>query len=293
MNWRKELKGKVKTLESLSRHTTFQIGGRAEFFIEPRDTSDLKLLITQAKRYRMPVLVIGAGSNILVSDKGIKAIVLHLNSPFFKRTSYGRNYLEVGSGLMLGQLILDAKNHGLSGLEFLAGIPGTVGGALAMNAGAWGRNIADTVQSVSVMDCHGKPKTLAKGKIKFGYRKSSLARYIILSARLRLAKKTKKEINVSIKKSLEYRRTAQDTSAPNAGCIFKNPLGKSAGRLIDLCGLKGEKIGGACVSERHANFILNQDNASSGDVLKLMGLIKKRVKGKFRVTLEPEIKIWG
>jgi len=293
MNWQRGLKGRVKAQESLSRRTTFKIGGLAEFFVEPRDSADLKLLILAAKSSKVPILVIGAGSNILVSDRGVKAIVLRLNATLFKRISYSRNVMEAGSGLMLGHLILAAGNHGLSGLEFLAGIPGTVGGALAMNAGAWGRSISDLVEKVRVMDYNGTTKTLGRKDIKFAYRRCSLTGYIILSARLKLVKKTKKEINENIKKFLGYRRNTQDTSLPNAGCIFKNPPANSAGRLIDLCGLKGKRIGGACVSQRHANFILNQGNASAGDVLKLMRLIRKRVKDKFKVTLEPEIKIWG
>lgn len=293
MNWWKDLKGKIKTREPLKKHSTFKIGGRAEFFIEPKDTDALKLLLALAKRYNIPLLIIGAGSNILISDKGVKAIVLRLGSPFFKEVFRKRNYLEAGSGLMLGRLLLVAKNHGLSGLEFLAGIPGTVGGALAMNAGAWGKNIAEVVEKVKVMDYNGKTKILAKKDIKFTYRSSGLAKYIILSATFKLEKKDKKEIADEIKKYLTYRRNNQDTSFPNAGCIFKNPGGESAGRLIDLCGLKGKKTGGASVSTRHANFILNRGNASSGDVLKLMSLIKKRVKDKLKITLEPEIKIWS
>jgi UDP-N-acetylmuramate dehydrogenase len=217
---------------------------------------------------------------------------LHLNQPVFKSISYRGNAIEAGSGLMLGQLILAAKNRGLSGLEFLAGIPGTLGGALVMNAGAWGRSISEIVEKVRVMDYNGTIKILERKEIKFAYRRSSLARYIILSARLKLAKKSKKEIAESIKQFLQCRRNTQDVSSPNAGCVFKNPAGKSAGKLIDLCGLKGKRIGGACVSQRHANFILNKGNAGSGDVLKLMSLIRKRVKAQFKVNLEPEIKIW-
>ena len=293
MNWWKGLKGKISSNEPLNKHTTLKIGGRAEFFIEPKDINDLKSLITLAKRYNMSILVIGSGSNILAGDKDIKAVIVRLNSSSFKKIIYRRNCLEAGSGLMLWQLVMVAKRHGLSGLEFLAGIPGTVGGALAMNAGAWGRNISDMVEDIKVMDYGGNIKTLTKKQIRFGYRRSGLAKYIILSVHLKLVKKNKKEINGSIKRYLEYRRNTQDTSLPNAGCIFKNPRLKSAGRLIDLCGLKGKKIGGALVSRRHANFILNQGNAKAEDVLKLMDLIKKRVRSRFRVALQPEIKIWS
>src|SRR3989338_545507 len=173
MNWWKNLKGKVKLAEPLKNHTTFKIGGPAKFFIEPRDHDDLKLLLSLVKRYNLPIFVIGRGSNLLISDKGINGVVLRLNMPYFKKISYRGNYLSVGSGVSLGKLILFAKEHGLSGAEFLAGIPGTAGGALAMNAGVAGdnRSILKLVESVTVMDYSGNRKMLNKKDIRFGYRR--------------------------------------------------------------------------------------------------------------------------
>jgi UDP-N-acetylmuramate dehydrogenase len=292
MNWWKGLRGKVRFKEPLSNKTAFKIGGRAKFFIQPKDIFDLKSLICSAKKIKIPVMVIGAGSNILASDKGINKIVLRLDLPFFKGIFRKGNYLAAGSGAGLTQLIKESENFSLSGLEFLAGIPGTVGGALSMNAGAWGKSISDLVETVSIMDYNGDVKVLRKKDIGFGYRKSGLGKYIILSACLKLSKNNKKKIRGSIKKYLQYRRLTQDSTFPNAGCIFKNPAGNSAGKLIDLCGLKGAASGGACVSMRHANFILNRKCAKAEDVLKLMGLIKRSVKQKFNIDLEPEIKIW-
>lgn len=292
MSWWKNLKGKIRLEEPLRKHTTFKIGGPARFFIEPHDIADLKLSITSARKYKIPISVIGTGSNILIGDKGVKGIVLQLNSPFFRKIFIKRNCLEAGSGVTLRQLIKAAGERGLSGVESLAGIPGTVGGALAMNAGARDKNIGDVVQKVTIMDYNGNVKILSKKDIKFEYRKSSLAKYIILSGCIKLIKKNKKEIKDNIKKYLEYRRNTQDTTLPNAGCIFKNPYRESAGRLIDLCGLKGKRIGGASISLRHANFILNRKCARADDVIKLMSLIKKRVKYRFNINLEPEIKIW-
>jgi UDP-N-acetylmuramate dehydrogenase len=286
------IKGKVRLKELLHRHTTFKIGGPARFFIEPEDSADLKLLLASVKKYKIPILVIGRGSNILVNDKGVKGIVLQLNSKFFRKISIKHSSLEAGSGVTLRQLIQAAQERSLAGVEFLAGIPGTVGGALAMNAGTADRNIGDLVQKVTVMDYNGNIKILSKKDMRFEYRKSNLRKFIILSACIKLAKKNKKEIKDTINKYLNYRRNTQDTYLPNAGCIFKNPPGESAGRLIDLCALKGKRIGGASVSLRHANFILNRGHASSRDILKLMELIKKRVKQEFNVNLEPEIKIW-
>lgn len=290
MNWWKN--SNVRFNEPLKDKTTFKIGGAAKFFCRPKDTAELKLLIIAAKRYKIPVFIIGSGSNILINDKGINGLVLKLDSGSFKQVVYKRNYLDSGSGLALAELIRVSIKAGLSGLEFLSGIPGTVGGALCMNAGAGGISIGDFVQEVRVMDRKGSIKILHKKDISFGYRSSSLAGYIILSGRLKLVKKNKEEIKNNVKKYLDYRRNTQDTAYPGAGCIFKNPLEGHAGRLIDSCGLKGRKQGGACISLRHANFILNQNEASACDVLKLMSIIRKKVKQKFEIDLEPEIKIW-
>lgn len=278
----------------LKRHTTFKIGGPVEFFVEPYDTEDLKLLLNLTRRYKISLLVIGAGSNILASSKGINAVVLRLSSPFFKKMTFKDTILEAASGTRLKDAVLEAQRRGLSGLEFLAGIPGTVGGALAMNAGMGeaGFSIGDLVKSVKVIDRRGKVETLTKKDIKFTYRRSSLAKYIILSASLKLVRKRKLEIAQKLREYLLWRRLNQDSSRPNAGCIFKNPTGQAAGRLIDLCALKGKKIGGASISLKHANFILNYDRADSEDVLKLMNSVTKKVKNKFRISLRPEIKIW-
>jgi len=298
MNWLKSLKGKVRFEEPLKKHTTFKIGGPAEFFVEPRDSKDLRQAVSLAKNNDIPIFLLGAGSNILVSDEGIEGIVLRLNSSYFRKISKKNNFLEVGSGLLLGQLMQHAAEYSLSGIEFLAGIPGTVGGALAMNAGAWGKNIGNIVEKVTVMDYTGNIKILSKKNIKFDYRKSSLAKYIILSCRIRFVKKNKEEIKDSMRKYIKLRQSSQENSYSNAGCIFKNPTGRTgrpactAGRLIDLCSLKNKRIGGARVSGKHANFIINRMNAKAGDVLKLMNLIETKVKQKFNINLEPEIKIW-
>lgn len=292
MKWPKNLKKIIKLNEPLKNKTTFKIGGPAKFFYEPKNLADLKLVILAARKNRIKVFIIAAGSNILISDKGVNGLVLRLNSPFFKKITYNGNYLTVGAGLMLGRLLQAVKEKNLSGLEFLIGIPGTAGGALMMNAGAWGKSIGDLIEDVSVMDYSGKIELLRKKDIKFEYRNSGLEKYIILSVRLKLNKKNKEEIGRNLNRFLKVRRNTQDTAFPSAGCVFKNPLGESAGKLIDLCGLKGRKIGGAIISPKHANFILNRDNAKAQDVLNLMELAGKRVKKKFKINLEPEIKIW-
>lgn len=298
MSWRKSLKifkgikGKIKFQEPLKGHTTFKVGGPAKLFVEPKGINDLKLLLNLIKRHKIPFFLIGRGSNILINDNGLNAIVIRLNAPYFKRISFKNNLLNISSGVLLNNLVLSAKEHGLSGAEFLSGIPGTLGGALAMNAGVKGKNISGLVKDVTVMDYNGNTKVLDKKDIVFRYRQSSLSGYVILSARIGLAKMDKKQISNKINRYLKARKLSQDLSRPSAGCVFKNPKGHSAGRLIDLCGLKGAKIGGACVSKRHANFIVNLGNANAKDILRLMGLVKKRVRNRFSLNLEPEIKIW-
>jgi UDP-N-acetylmuramate dehydrogenase len=293
MDWRKSLRGRVLSREPLKAHTSFKIGGPARFFIQPRDTADLKLLITLLKRDKIPVLIIGAGSNVLADDKGVRSVVVSLSSPFFQQIFFMRNIVSAGSGLLLSRLVSQACLRGLSGIEFLAGIPGTLGGALVMNAGAWGGNIGELVQDIRVMDYKGRFKVLSQKDAEFSYRESALGKYIILAARLKLRCARRAAVRKRIEENLSRRRQTQDTSLPSAGCIFKNPAGESAGKLIELCGLKGKAVGGARVSLKHANFILNSAGAKATDVLNLMGLIRREVKNKFKVNLEPEIKIWN
>ena len=241
----------------------------------------------------MPVTVIGAGTNILASDRGFKKIVLHLDAQCFKNISRDGNRLICGSALSLAQLVSAACEYGLGGLEFLSGIPGTLGGALAGNAGAWGRDIGLVVEKVSVMNYSGRIKTLERKQIKFAYRSSGLAKYVILEAVLGLRKSNRPRIRKKLSAYLAARRNQQENLFPSAGCVFKNPSGaEPAGSLIDLCGLKGASVGGAQISLRHGNFIVNAGSASAADVLALMRLAVKKVKERFGVILQPEIKLW-
>ena len=293
MNWRKILKGRVLAGEPLKKHTSFKIGGPARFFIEPAGIDDLRLLLVWAKRYKIAASVIGSGTNILAGDKGLKRTVLHLNARCFKTISRQGNRLICGSSVGLAQVVSFACEHGLGGLEFLAGIPGTLGGALAGNAGAWGRDIGSRVKEVTVMDYSGSIKTLERKEIKSAYRSSGLAKYVILEAVLSLRPSGLLRMRKKISAYLAARRNSQDYSLPSAGCVFKNPPGeRAAGLLIDLCGLKGASVGGAQVSLRHANFIVNTGSASAANVLALMRIAQRKVKEKFGVELKPEIKIW-
>jgi UDP-N-acetylmuramate dehydrogenase len=288
----KSLSKKIRSKVKLSRLTSFKIGGPVRFFLEATDIEELQAALIWAKRARLPVFILGSGSNILVSDSGLNGLVIKLGGEFFKHIYRDRQCLEAGSAIQLNQLILYAKNNALSGSEFLAGIPGTLGGALAGNAGAWGKSIGDLVEEVRVLDYRGNPEILGPGELKFSYRRSNLHKYIILSARLKLGKGNKNIIGSNIREYLLRRNKTQSNNLPGAGCIFKNPTKAAAGKLIDDCGLKGVSKGGAVISKVHANFILNKAKAGSGDVLSLMDLARRKVREKFKVNLEPEIKIW-
>jgi UDP-N-acetylmuramate dehydrogenase len=292
MNWRKDLNLGIKPDQLLKEHTTFRIGGRARIFASADNEDVLRKLLVLARNNKLPVYILGAGSNILAADKGVNGLVIKLDGPLFTGLKFYGDLARVGSGLMLAKVIQEARRRSLSGVESLAGIPGTVGGALVMNAGAWGRCIGDSVKEVRVMDHNGKIRVIRKDGAGFIYRDSKLGKYIVLEAVLKLAKSDKGKISGSIKKILAQRRQSQDNTLPNAGCVFKNPVKDSAGRLIDACGLKGRRIGKAVISQKHANFILNSGNARSADVLKLLELARRTVKKRFKVTLEPEIKLW-
>jgi len=293
MGYRKSLKAKVKLAEPLKKHTSLRIGGPAKYFFEPASLLGLKSALTFARKEKVPILILGAGSNILAKDKGVDCSVIKIGQAAFAGARPGKKRIEAGAGLKISGLLNLAARRGFSGAEFLAGIPGTIGGALAMNASCRGRSIADIVEKVRVMDYNGRIKDIRKSKCGFGYRSSGIAKYIILGALLKFHSGDKRAIRRKISGYLRQRKQTQDLSFPSAGCVFKNPKGKMpAGFLIDRCGLKGKGIGNARISDKHANFIINLGLAKAGDVLKLMALAKKEVKRKFNIVLEPEIKIW-
>jgi len=293
MLWPKDLKNKIKTKIRLADFTSFKIGGKAKFFFEPDDLESLQRVLALARDAGIKVFIIGAGSNLLVSDSGLDGMVIRLTAKDFKGIYTKGTCIIAGSGLKLNQLILFAQKNGLSGLEFLTGIPGTLGGALAGNAGGWGKSIGDLVRQVYVLDHSGRPKIINCRGLKFAYRESNLDKYIIISATLRLQAADRNSIGQKTRGYLLKRLKRQNNiNLPNAGCVFKNPGKKSAGFLIDSCGLKGKIKGGASVSKVHANFILNSNKAKSSDVLALMNLIRRKVKSKFKINLAPEVKIW-
>jgi UDP-N-acetylmuramate dehydrogenase len=292
MNWLRGLKVKVKRNVALRDKTTFKIGGKAKFYAEPANIEELRQLLISAEKENIPVYILGAGSNLLVSDKGVRGLVIRLCSPAFRKLSFSKSRVSAGSGVLLGQLLRKALGRGLSGIEFLAGIPASVGGALAMNAGAWGSSIGKYVEEVSVMDYNGKVNILKKRALRFSYRSSNLKDYIILAAVLNLRAKDKNQIQRAIKDYLHKKLASQEARFPSAGCVFQNPGPDSAGKLIDLCGLKGKSKGGAAISPKHANFIINKSRASARQVLWLVARARDAVKRKFGYELKPEITIW-
>jgi len=306
---------KIREKVLLKDYTTFKIGGPARYFFVAKNKEDLKNAILWAKKKRLPFFILGVGSNVLFSDKGFNGLVIKLQNTQYEI----RNTKVVAeAGVPLQKLVLETAKKGLSGLENLAGIPGTLGGAIWGNAGAFGREIGDLVEEVKILQiANGKLQIVnfKKEDCKFGYRESIFKRkenWIILEAILRLKKGRKKEIEEKIKEILRLRKEKQPLEFPSAGSVFKNvPIEKvpkeirekfkekikngflPAGVLIEAVGLKGFQIGGAKISEKHANFIVNVGGAKASDVKELIKKIKKEVKKKFKIQLEEEIKLVG
>jgi UDP-N-acetylmuramate dehydrogenase len=275
---------------SLKNYTTFKIGGRAKYFFIAKTKEDLIGAITTAKKIKLPFSVLGGGSNVLVSDKGFKGLVIKIENCKLKIKNCKVN---VDAGVLLGKLVSAATGSGLTGLEWAAGIPGTVGGAVFGNAGAFQKSMKNVVKKVEVFDAKElRIENYELRDCRFGHRDSFFKRnknLIILSVVLKLKKGRKSEIKKKIKEYLNYRKETHPLNYPSAGSVFKNPKGFSAGELIEKCGLKGKKIGQVQISEKHANFIVNLGNARAKDVKKLINLAKKEVKKKFKINLEEEI----
>jgi UDP-N-acetylmuramate--L-alanine ligase/UDP-N-acetylenolpyruvoylglucosamine reductase len=293
----KIVKGKVTAKEPLRRHTSFKIGGEADVWVEPCDIGDLKKVVAFAEKEKIPFFIIGNGSNILASDGGFRGIVINLASEYFRKIKIDRRNISVGAGYSLPKLVRLACEKGLGGLESMVGIPGTIGGAVYMNAGGWTnpvyKNIGDLVVSIKVMDHKGVIKTLGKDRIGFGYRFSDLDGYIILETRLKLDRSDSGTLIPSSLQFLKMKKDKQVLDMPSAGCVFKNPpnFQFTCGQMIDMLGLKGKRIGGAEISPKHANFIVNRGTAKCEDVVEMISFIKDKVKENYGVTLNLEIKL--
>lgn len=291
---KRAINGEVFFGKDLKDHTTFKIGGKAAVWIEPSSIEDLRSSLAIIHREKMKPFFIGNGSNILASDGKIEKAFIRLSSPAFRRTIFGDDFVVCGAGCSLPALARRCAGMGFSGLEEFAGIPGTVGGAVMMNAGSGRKkSLKDNVEWVKVMDGRGRVSLLKKDEIKFSYRNSGLSGYIILEARFALKKEHSWAVMRRLTTLLKKKHRSQEYRYPNAGSVFKNPKGSrhASGWLIDRSGLKGVFVKGAQVSTRHANFIINRRNATFRDVLSLMRLVQRTVKKKYGIWLESEIEI--
>jgi len=286
-------KGLVQKDEPMARHTYYGIGGPALAYITPRDAEDLSIILKFGEKNSLPIYFIGSGSNILVSDSGIHGLVIR-PPKLLKELDFNGNMIFAESGLMLGRLVRESIKRNLTGLESLVGVPGTLGGALVMNAGAFGGEISNYLKYVEIMKMDGTKKTYAADDIDFSYRFSSFkSNEFILSAIFELRHERADIINKKRQKANAGRKTNQPLKYRSAGSVFKNPKDYAAGYLIDEAGLKGTKVGNAEISDHHANFFINHGNASAMDIAKLIKLTKKTVYKKFDVELELEIKTLG
>jgi UDP-N-acetylmuramate dehydrogenase len=284
-------KGKISLNEKLAPYTTFRIGGVADYYVEPADASDILNIIKYLKKKDVPYYVMGNGSNVLISDEGIRGVVINLESGFgYLKHEEGK--IIAGAGAKIARFVDFCIQNNYAGVEMLAGIPATVGGALVMNAGAYGGEMSTYTDSVQVIK-NDVIKRLSKEECGFVYRNSGLKNTIILEAVFQLPHGEKEEISKIRKELLVKRSASQPVEMPSAGCIFKNPAGNYAAKLIENCGLKGVSAGGAMVSPKHANFIVNYDNATAHDVIELIKLVRLAVHEKSGLDLDLEVKLIG
>jgi UDP-N-acetylenolpyruvoylglucosamine reductase len=279
--------------EPLARRTTLRVGGNADFYVEPADESDLATVLRAAASFGIPYFILGRGSNIIVRDGGFRGVVICLAQSWFSRIEVSGQQMRCGAGARLKLVAVEARRQGIAGLEFLEGIPGTIGGALRMNAGAMNGATFDLVKSVRVMDGSGNTRDLAARDMAVAYRScDTLKNLVALEALLAGCSAPVTEIE---QRMAEYsrKRWSSQPAALSAGCMFKNAITISAGRLIDEVGLKGTRIGGAVVAREHGNFIINDGKATAREVLDLICLVKEKVKEKRGIELHTEVEVIG
>ena len=290
--------GLEKIVESdyqLARSTWYGLGGPADYFIRPETVEQLQQVVHRCAENHLPIHLMGLGSNLLIGDDGVRGAVIKLETEQFAQTEYDLEQAQVTTwaGTELSRLVLTSVEKGLSGIEPLTGIPGSVGGAVKMNAGGNFGDFGAIVESVTLMDNHGTVFEMTKPELVFDYRKTNITAQFILNARLKLSTGDPESIMRTVKEIWIYKKNSQPLNTKNAGCIFKNPRGLSAGALIDRAGLKGLQIGAAVVSDKHANFIIAKKGCKSRDVVRLIEAIKQRVKEQLNTELELEIEIWN
>ncbi|HOV77104.1 MAG TPA: UDP-N-acetylmuramate dehydrogenase [Sedimentisphaerales bacterium] len=282
----------VEQNHPLAPHTWYRLGGPAEYFIRPRNASELQEIVHRCVENRIALHVLGLGSNLLIDDEGVRGAVIQLQGPQFDRIEFNGNEVTSWAGAELSRLVLDCVQKGLSGLEALTGIPGSVGGAVRMNAGGRFGDIGSAVEAVTLMDMQGNVFEKRKPELIFDYRSVNIRARFILNAQLKLTPGDPEKIMRTVKEGWIYKKNSQPLNTRNCGCVFKNPPGAAAGALIDRAGLKGHQVGGAIVSEKHANFIVAKEGCTSRDILQLIEIIRKRVRDQFDVELELELEIW-
>ena len=287
------VKGNLLENEPMSKHTTYGIGGPAMAYVTPKDRFDLSNILKFSTKNEIPVYFVGTGSNLLVADNGIEGIVI-TPAKSLKQLEIKKNWVVAESGVMLGKLVKECIKHNLTGLESLIGVPGTLGGALVMNAGAFGGEISNFLESVDIMTMSGEINTFSNSDIDFSYRFSSFKKdEFILLARFKLQTEVPEIINHKKLKASSGRKTNQPLRYRSAGSVFKNHKDYAAGYLIDNAGLKGTKIGDAEISTHHANFFINHGNASASDISALIRMAREAVLKKFDIELELEIQTLG
>jgi UDP-N-acetylmuramate dehydrogenase len=282
----------VREQVPLADRTWFKVGGAARYFAEPTSVDELQAVVERCRDESLHVHVLGGGSNVLVRDEGVAGMVIALSHPSFAEIKTAGERVTVGSGAMLANAITVTVGAGLAGLEPLVGIPGTVGGALHGNAGSHGGDIGQWACRATVMTRNGEIIERQRGDLVFAYRQSSLDELVILSADFELEKEDPLVVTKRMQKQWIVKKANLPMAHENTGCIFKNPRGMSAGMLIDQCGLKGEQVGDAEVSQRHANFFVTKPGATAKDVLQLIDVVRNRVAERMGVELETEIEIW-
>jgi len=283
----------VETDYPLAKRTWYGLGGPADYLIRPKTTAQLKEVIRRCSENNLRIHVMGLGSNLLISDAGIRGAVIKLETDQFAGIQFSGENLTAWAGAELSKLVLTCVEKGLSGIEALTGVPGSIGGAVKMNAGGNFGDFGAAVQTVTLMDSEGNVFEKSKPELVFDYRRTNIAAKFILNAKLKLNTADPEQIMRTVKEVWIYKKNNQPLNTKNSGCIFKNPRGVSAGALIDRAGLKGLQIGGAAISEKHANFIIAEQGCKSSDVLRLIDAIRQRVKEKFDIELELEIEIWN
>ena len=288
-----EIRGEVRFKEPLSFHTSLRIGGPADFFIVPQDVEDIRLALAFADKEQLPVEVVGGGNNLLVRDRGIRGVVLKLEGCLGRAEFHGEEAI-AGAGVSLSALIREAAALNLGGLECLVGIPATIGGAVAMNAGTVDGWIGDFVSAVYFLHADGTLGEYKPGAGAYGYRSFAAPQgAVLIGARLRLHRRPYADIQRDIKVRLKQKKSTQPLALASVGCVWKNPQGETATKMIEKVGLKGKRLNGAEISAKHANFIVNRGGAMGADVMALMDLTRERVQNHFGFRLEPEIRVLG